>query len=204
MGTLTAISGGIGCGKSVVARIVSVLGYPVYDCDSRARALMDSDSAIKARIAREVCADAITADGSIDRKALAAAVFADENKLVKLNDIVHGAVKQDLLRWRDAVGDSDAFVETAILYESGLDRMVDRVGLVTAPEDLRIRRVMRRNGLDAAEVRARIEAQARTKVPEPHRNVITIVNDGVTPLLPQILRAGYTYIIFIVPNALRD
>lgn len=186
MGRLIAISGGIGSGKSVVSAIVGRLGYRVYDCDSRAKRLMDEDKSILQRLAADIDADAV-ADGRIDRRRLASVVFGDAGKLARLNEIVHGAVRADLALWVANGRCEPLFVETAILYQSGLDRMVDEVWDVTAPEALRVVRVMKRNGLTAAEVEARIESQT-VDVDKPHANVHKIVNDGESALLPQIER----------------
>ncbi|MCM1110484.1 MAG: dephospho-CoA kinase [Clostridium sp.] len=189
---LTAIAGGIGSGKSFVARIVASMGYPVYDCDSRAKQLMDHSDAIKRRIADEIDLESICRDGSIDRRRLSKVVFADAAALARLNGIVHGAVREDILRWvsgEETGGANRVFVETAILYESGLDRMVDDVWLVTAPEEVRVGRIVSRSGgaMTPSEARARIEAQRRTVTSTPHPHIELIPNDGVAPLLPRIL-----------------
>lgn len=182
---LIAVAGGIGSGKSVVCGILRAMGYPVYDCDSRAKAIMDSDSTIKERIACEICAEAICPDGSIDRKRLAQIVFADPAKLSTLNSAVHSAVIIDMKVWAESQQSSLAFVETAILYQSGIDRMVDAVWEVTAPESVRIERVMRRSGLSAEEAAARIEAQ-RFKPQNRHPKEYLIENGGEFSLLAQI------------------
>lgn len=185
MRRLIAISGGIGCGKSVVSAILGRLGYHVYDCDTRAKLLMDSSREIMNRLVNEIH-ESVVVDGHIDRKRLSQLVFSDTDKLARLNSIVHGEVKTDLLRWADRHGgDSLLFVETAILYQSGLDKMVDEVWEVVAPIALRIERVMRRNGCSAAEVESRIASQA-VDVESPHGTVHKIVNDGFTPLLPRV------------------
>lgn len=186
MKPLIAIAGGIGCGKSVVSHILSVLGYRVYDSDSRAKKLMDNDDAIKQAIARQISPDAITSAGQIDRKHLAAVVFADKEKLQRLNSIVHGAVKRDIAAWRERHPAEPLWVESAIIYESGISEMVDEVWEVTAPEDIRINRVVKRNGISPREVRLRIAAQA-VPVASPHEKVFTILNDDVQPVLPQVL-----------------
>lgn len=183
---LIAITGGIGCGKTVVSRIVGALGYDVYDCDSRAARIMDSDTAIKRLIAERVHPESLTADGRIDRKRLSEIVFGDYEALQRLNSIVHEAVRTDLSRWRAARAASTFFVETAILYQSGLDRMVDAVWEVDAPLDLRISRVMARNGVTREEVLARIASQDAFVPQVVHPSVSRIVNDGVEPLLPQV------------------
>lgn len=186
MKDIVAITGGIGAGKSVVSRVLRALGYPVYDCDSRAKALMDCDAAIKARLAGEIAREVIC-DGAIDRAALARIVFADSVKLAKLNAIVHEAVRLDITDLVSRQSSPRVFVETAILYQSGLNRMVDAEWRVTAPEQLRIERVMARNGLSAEAVRARIESQRFEPAPdEPRPALHELLNDGVTPLLPQI------------------
>lgn len=187
MNHLTAITGGIGSGKSVVCNVLRTLGYEVYDCDLRARAIMDGDEALKKRLADAFGNDIINEDGSLNRQALGTIVFNDPEKLEALNAMVHGDVKDDIVTWRTGHSkQTRLFIETAILYQSGLDKMVDDIWEVTAPEEIRIARVIARNNLTAAQVRARIAAQ-RFPVPAQHPPVRHIINDGHRPLLPQIL-----------------
>lgn len=182
--TLIALTGGIGSGKSVVARMLRAMGYEVYDCDSRAKAIMDADPAIRARIAAEVAPKAVAGD-MIDRRCLAEVVFSDPQALSRLNSIVHGAVRSDITSW--AASRAIAFVETAILYQSGIDRMVDQVWEVVAPMPLRLSRAMERDGASEQAVRARIDAQDSFVPDTLHPVCRQIVNDGVMPLLPQLL-----------------
>lgn len=184
MQSLIAVTGGIGSGKSVVCNVLRTLGYPVYDCDSQAKLLMDSDPEIKRRIAIEISPDAIDGDGNIDRRALAATVFTDGDKLKTLNSIVHSAVRSDLRAWH-AKQSGLCFVETAILYQSGLDREVEAVWEVATPIDLRITRVQKRSGLTPDEIRARIASQSFEPT-APHPITRPIINDGRTSLLQQI------------------
>lgn len=186
---IAAISGGIGSGKSTVAAILRASGFDVYDTDLAARRLMESDPQIHAAIAAQVDARAVEG-GRLDRRRLAEVVFADSRRLEALNAIVHGRVVDDFRQWVSCHADSPAlFVETALLYQSGLDRMVDAVWEVTAPEAVRIGRVIRRNGLTEAEVRARIDAQNAYVAGRRHPRELTIVNDGLRPLLPQVEQA---------------
>ena len=97
---IIAINGGIGSGKSVVSRIVTAMGYPVYDCDARARQLMDSSDEIKAAISADIHRACIK-DGLIDRAMLASIVFEDKEKLAILNSIVHGAVREHFASWAE-------------------------------------------------------------------------------------------------------
>ena len=183
---LIAISGGIGSGKSIVCRVLKALGYTVYDCDSEAKAIMDADASIKSMIAERIAPRAINPDGSINRPVLAAEVFASPHKLQALNSAVHGAVRADIARRAAECPAGIMFVETAILYPSGLDSMVDTVWEVTAPTPLRVRRVMKRNAFTENQVLDRIAVQDSYNPEHPHPSVHRLTNDDTTPLLPQI------------------
>lgn len=182
---LIAITGGIGSGKSVVSKILTSMGYCVYDCDKRAKSLMDASDDIKARISNEVLSDCVV-DGMIDRQRLAEKVFKDEQALTRLNEIVHSAVRNDLIDWSSNNTSKIQFVETAILYQSGLEKIVDKVWDVDAPLDLRIERVMSRNSMTREAVLSRITSQNNFIPRELHSDIVHIVNDGDIPLLPQI------------------
>ncbi|MCH5221807.1 MAG: dephospho-CoA kinase [Muribaculaceae bacterium] len=187
-----AITGGIGSGKSVVSKILRCLGFQVFDCDSEAKVLMDGDENIKKEIASTIDSQSIYLNGAINRKRLAEVVFNSPAKLEILNKIVHGAVRDRIEQWRRSIDAPVAFVETAILYQSGLNRSVDAEWRIVAPEELRILRVMRRNNANREEVKQRIESQqfdpSATDVQPP---LTEIVNDDATPLLPQILEKIY-------------
>lgn len=188
MRKLIAITGGIGCGKSVVAEILRALGRKVYDCDSRAKMLMDADDAMRRRIRDEISEATVDGTtGKIDRRKLASIVFSDSSKLEILNGIVHGSVRYDIIRWAASLPDETIFVETAILYQSGLDLIVDEVWNVTAPDDIRMVRVRHRDGLKAEDVTARMKSQSGYEPPRHHSRVFVIVNDGVEAILPQVL-----------------
>ena len=171
MTALVGIAGCIGAGKSVVSRILDAMGYPVYDCDSRAKAIMDKDP----RIHEQLC-----------RRLLAETVFNDPLALGRLNTIVHAAVEADVSRWVQQQGSHFTFVESAILYQCRLAGMVDAVIEVTAPVELRVSRVVKRSELSRRQILDRIASQ-----PAPtcrHAHTFEIVNDDVTPILPQIHR----------------
>lgn len=190
MCSVVAVTGGIGSGKSVICRMLQVMGFEIYDCDSRAREIMDSDMVMKRRIVAEITPDALDSCGNLRRKVIADVVFGSDEKLCRLNAIVHGAVKEDLARWISSRrGNGIMFVETAILYESGLDEMVDYVMEVTAPENLRIKRAMKRDSAEYRQIKARIEAQDAGRMSyaaRRHPRTEEIVNDGVHPVLPRL------------------
>ena len=179
---LIIIAGGIGTGKSVVSRVLRCMGRDVYDCDSRARWLMEHDAGLQQRLAKAF-GDDIYRDGVLDRKRLASIAFADEHALTTLNALVHPAVRDDIAAWAEA-RTGTAWLESAIARESGLDTIADEAWLVTAPLDVRLSRVMARDKATTEQVEARIRAQECTL---PWRCPVTeLPNDGLTPLLPHL------------------
>lgn len=182
---LVAITGGIGSGKSIVSRVLNIMGYRVYDCDSRAKALMQNSQTIHASLIANF-GNEIIENGKINSQQLAAIVFNTPEALQKLNAIVHPEVRNDIRNWANRHKDENIlFVETAILRESNMESMFDLVIKVTAPTEIRIARVMKRNAISQEEVQKRIENQSDT-----HFNKETIINnDNKTPIIKQILRA---------------
>lgn len=180
MNRLILVSGGIGAGKSVVCKALSAMDYQVYDCDSRAKALMDCDLTLCRNINDALspfCNSSLLDENFHLRRAeLASMVFSDPNALKVLNSIVHPAVLRNLYQWRQQRGGL-LFVESAIPAESGLRDVVDEEWVVEAPENLRIKRVEARSGLSPEQILARIEAQ-RSEWSHLHPVSRTIVNDG--------------------------
>ena len=182
---LVVITGGIGSGKSVVSAILRIMGYPVYDCDSRAKNLMNTNNDIKNDLISSFGVDCISEDGKINAQYISSIVFKDKTALLKINSIVHPRVKDDiLLEYLNNQG--VMFVETAILLQSNLLDIIDEVWLVDAPEKVRVKRVMLRNSMSADEVRRRIKSQSGQDY-STLKNLCPIINDGVSAILPQII-----------------
>ena len=187
---IIAITGGIGSGKSVVCQILNNYGYQIYNCDINAKTLMDNSISIKSALSNELSPTVINNDGSIYRKILSDIVFNDKDKLNILNKIVHFYVKEDIIQWikenTSNLPPSKLFIETAILYQSGINKIVDEVWEITASEETRINRVIKRNGLSRTEVISRIKSQAfiPSKI---HPKTKTIINDSNKPILPQLI-----------------
>ncbi len=187
MKKLIAVTGGIGCGKSVVCRIFELLGFHVYDCDSQAKKIMDNSPVIKQEIMTQIDR-AVVKNGIINRQALGEIVFNDSVALQRLNSIVHSAVKTDLYNWHRETSGDIHFVETAILYQSGINEMVDDIVEVVAPKELRIRRVMARNNMGREQVLERISSQS-SEQNRCNDKTIKIINDDNTSLICQVLFA---------------
>ncbi len=186
---LIAICGGIGSGKSVVSEILRSLGYEVYDCDSRAKQIMDTDLRIHERLCDEIHPQSVV-DGVIDRKLISEVVFRDSQALLRLNNIVHRAVKADIAQWATDKGTERGvkFVETAIPVSSGMVYMVDDVWEVTAPYRVRIERVKKRNGLSEEQIIARIKSQESESLNAiPHQKIINSPDCAILPQIHELL-----------------
>lgn len=152
------LTGGIGSGKSTVCAMLRERGVAVYSSDERAKELMNSDSTIKERIIARFGAESFE-DGVLNRAYLAQRVFASEEELAALNAIVHPRVMEDFEAWAESAEGEYVLLESAILFESGYDSKVDMVVAIMAPEDLRIERAMRRDGVTKEQVVERMRRQ---------------------------------------------
>jgi dephospho-CoA kinase len=155
------LTGNIGSGKSTVARLFTAAGVPVIDADQLAREVVLPGTEALAEIARRF-PGVVDAAGALDRKALAARVFADAGERAALNAIVHPRIAQVAAARAQALsakGFPFAVYEAALIVENGLQRGLDALILVTAPEELQLRRVMQRDGFSEEEARARIASQ---------------------------------------------
>lgn len=185
---LIGVTGGIGSGKSVVCRVCALKGIPVYDCDSRAKALMRTSDAVRTSLLDLIGEEVFLPDGSLDTVRLGSRLFSDMSLRLAVEGVVHEAVRQDISSWIETLDSPVAMIESAVLHTSRLDQLVDTVWLVQAPESLRVDRVMRRSPLTEAQVRARMECQQQEFDSLPGSKTRMVVNDGLSPLLPQINR----------------
>lgn len=162
------VTGGIGSGKSLVCSFLADMGVPVYDSDSRTKALYDKDQELLERIGKAVGADVTDAGGKLDRKALASVIFSDESRLEALEKVVHPAVLEDFRKWKSEIGssypeqDEIPFVvfESAIILAKPLFRTIaDCTLLVDAPVETRIQRACARDRAGRETVLGRMSRQ---------------------------------------------
>lgn len=170
----TAITGGIGSGKSYICHLLAERGIEVYDCDAGAKRLMRNSPQLKARLTELIGPDTYV-DGNLNKSVVATFLLASEENKQAINSIVHPAVIQDFydsgLEW----------MESAILFEAHLEHTVDRIVCVTAPEEVRVERIMARDNI----TRERALEWIRSQMPQEEaasRSDIVIVNDGKTPI----------------------
>lgn len=179
------LTGGIGSGKSTIARVFEVLGVPVFRADDAAKELMESDPAVRAALIARFGAG-IYRHGRLDRSALAAVIFRDDWARSDVNAIVHPAVREAFDAWAVRQRAPYVLLEAALMAENEGWRRFGRVVVVSCPEPERIRRVMLRDGATEEQVRARMRSQAS----EAERLAIAhhvIVADGTRLEIPQVL-----------------
>jgi dephospho-CoA kinase len=182
------ITGSIGSGKSLICRIFSTLGAPVYDADSHAKELMTTDGILMSGIRKEFGDLSYTGDGSLNRIYLAENVFHDVVKLERLNNLVHPRVAVDYGNWVEEHQHFPYVIkEAALLFEAGSYRMLDRIIVVHAPLELRIKRVLKRDPHRTVE---QIKAIVEKQMPDDEklkRADTIVVNDESELLIPQVL-----------------
>lgn len=181
---IIGLTGGIGSGKSTIAQGLRQMGYAVYDTDSEAKRLIVEDENVRTQMV-QLFGNEVYANGVYQTALVAQRVFTDRSLLAQLNAIVHPAVRADILRWatmqdspsfRKGLGVGICFVECAILYQAGFDALCDKVVAVTAPEEVRLARVLARDHSTIDKVRARMRAQEAER--DIERADIVINNDG--------------------------
>ena len=184
------ITGGIGVGKSVVALIFSKLEIPVYDADTRAKWLMTHHTQLIQEIKANFGEESYLKNGEINRRYLAEKVFIDKNNIQKMNSLVHPKVGEDTLAWVKEKEGKFPYIlkEAALLYESGGDKGLDKIIVVTAPIEVRIARIQKR---DPQRSKAEILGIINKQMPDEEkikRADFLIHNDGETLLIPQVLK----------------
>lgn len=185
MKKIIGITGGIGSGKSSVAKIIEESGYPVYYSDDRAKDLVNDDADLKIKIRELLGNDSYDENGRYNRSFVAQKVFTDPALLNKLNALIHPAVKKDFETWVESQKATFLFKETALLFELKLHQTCDRSLLITADDEIRINRVMSRDSKTAGQVQAIISRQ----MPEAEKitlaDFVIYNNEGFSELRAQ-------------------
>ncbi|MEQ9231899.1 MAG: dephospho-CoA kinase [Cyclobacteriaceae bacterium] len=185
---LVGITGGIGAGKSTIAKIFSILGIHIYDSDSRAKDLMVESDNIKSAL-RVLFGDESFVDGHLNRQLIAQKSFNEPKLLTQLNELVHPIVSEDFKTWVQSHSSEKYLIkEAALLFETGSYKQLDKVLLVTAPEDTRIKRVVSR---DSHRTEEDVRAIMAKQLPEEEKEALADVvlrNDDSGLMIPQVLK----------------
>lgn len=178
------ITGGIGSGKSVVSSLLVQAGIPVYVADDEGRTLSDTSPVIRKKMIT-LFGDSVYEGDKLDRKRLASLIFSDEELLKQVNHIIHPVIRKDFLKWTAGQKVKRCAMESAILYESGLDKDMDVVLMVYAPVELRLNRAMLRDGATEADIMKRMNRQMPDEFKRNQADFV-IINDDVQALIPQV------------------
>ena len=179
------LTGGIGAGKTYVSKIFQQMGIPIFNADEQAKKCMVEDANLKAAV-QLAFGESMYLKGVLQKDALAKIVFNNTEALAKLSALVHPIVKQKFEDWCTQQSTSIVIKEAAILFESGAHLGLDAVVSVSAPENLRIERVKKRDGSSVAQIQSRMSKQMSQAEKEELADFL-IVNDQVQLLLPQVL-----------------
>lgn len=184
---IVCITGGIGSGKSLVSKIIETLGYPVYCSDERAKQMYFHPE-IKLKVIDLLGTEAYINDYQINKKHIADKIFSDKHLLNQINEIIHNAVKDDFKNFLQKHQNSSLiFKESALIFEAQLQKNCDKIILVTAPTELRIQRVMKRDNISKEEVLNRMKHQLDDSIKISQSDYV-IQNDEQHSLLVQVFR----------------
>ena len=178
------LTGGIGSGKSTVSRLFETMGIPIYTADTESKKLIDTSPHIRKQLT-DVFGPQLYKNGKVDKAMLASLIFGNEENLHYANSVIHPAVFDDFRHWAEQQTQAFVVVESAILFDSGFYKSVDITVNVTAPLEIRIRRVEERDKVSRKSIEERINSQ----MSEDERNRLsdyTIFNDERHALLPQV------------------
>ena len=179
------LTGGMGSGKTTVAKIFELLGIPVYYADDAAKRIMNEDEELKTAIQKQFGKEAYDS-GELNRAYLSAKVFTDPLQLEILNSLVHPATIRDAAKWMTQQKTSYTIKEAALIFESGSAELLDYVIGVYAPSQLRIKRTMERNHLGYDEVKQRMDKQLDENMKMKLCDFV-IYNDEEHLLIPQVM-----------------
>lgn len=181
------ITGGIGSGKTTVAKIFSILGIPIYYADERAKWLMAHHEPLKAEISNAFGKDSYTENGDLNRSYLAAEVFGNPEKTKLINKLVHPAVKEDFENWMKQQNAPYVLKEAALLFETGSAKELDYIVTVSSPLKIRFNRILQR---DPHRSEAQINAIIDQQLPDEEKikqSDFVIKNIDNKLLIPQVL-----------------
>lgn len=190
------ITGGIGSGKSMVCKIFGCLGIPVYDADSRAKSIMTTDGILVEQIKKEFGSLSYDVDGGLNRSFLSSAVFGNAEKLKKLNELVHPRVALDGDQWTaEQIGKKYVVREAALLFESGSYKKMDKIIVVTAPEPLRVKRVLVRDKQRTEEEVLKIIRNQMKEEEKVKKADFVLRNDETELLVPQVINLHQKFLM---------
>jgi dephospho-CoA kinase len=184
---IVGLTGNLGSGKSLIAKIFRILAVPVYNADDVSKTFL-TDKIVREKIRNTFGQGVFTNTNEVDRKALGKIVFSDSRALLNLNAILHPLVREDFSTWCTSHKEKPYIIqEAAIIYESGLKDEYDKIIHVSCPEGLAVERAMHRDNTEREEVLKRMQFQWRDEIKASLADYI-LLNDGSELVIPQVLK----------------
>lgn len=181
------ITGGIGSGKSTVCKLFELIGIPIFEADSWAKKLTNTHPQIRKELIRLYGKDIYSPTGTIDRKKLASIIFNDQIQLQKVNNLIHPVVRDEFRAWSEMQKTPYVIHEAAILFESGVYKMMDYNILVSAPKTLRVERIVHRDHTTTEQINERMEKQWSDKQKRKLADT-EIKNDNTELIIPRVIK----------------
>lgn len=186
---IIGLTGSIASGKSTVSKMLEQKGYPIVDADIVARQVVEPGTDTLKEIEKLFGSEVIKADGSMDREKVAALIFTDPAQRKRLNDIIHPAIRTEMLRQKNefiAAGHQTVVMDIPLLFESKLQHFVDKILVVSVTEENQLARLMERNGLNEKDARSRIASQLPMFVKEEGADAVIYNNGSVDEAARQL------------------
>lgn len=182
-----AVTGGIGSGKTIVCKVFELLGVPVFYADFEAKRVMSQNPEVKENLISHFGSDIYLPNGDIHRKKLSDIIFNDEIALQKVNNIVHPAVRYEFEKWSENQSYHYVIQEAALIFESKMENMFDKIITVYAPEEIKVARVMKRDNVSSKNIMERMRNQLSDDY-KVTKSDFSILNDDSQMIIPQIIK----------------
>lgn len=187
---IIGLTGSIASGKSTVSNMLKALGYPIIDADIVARIVVEKGTETLEMITEVFGQEVISEDGSLNREKLGGIIFSDPSKRKRLNDIIHPAIRAEMLRQKEQLltdGHPTIIMDIPLLFESKLQSYVEKILVVTVTEETQLERLMARNNFTLEDAKARIQSQLPLSIKEKEADAV-IYNNGTLESTEQQLK----------------
>lgn len=188
---IIGLTGSIASGKSTISAMLKELGFPIIDADLVARSVVESGTKTLQEIERVFGHEVINSNGTLNRESLGNLIFNDPQKRKQLNELIHPAIRTEMLRSRDEIlqsGEKNIVMDIPLLFESKLQHFVDKILVVSVTEEIQLQRLMKRNSLSIEEAKTRIQSQLPISEKEKGADAIIYNNESIEKSKDQLMR----------------
>lgn len=188
---IIGLTGSIASGKSTISAMLKELGFPIIDADLVARSVVEPGTKTLQEIERVFGHEVINSNGTLNRESLGNLIFNDPQKRKQLNELIHPAIRTEMLRNRDEVlqsGEKNMVMDIPLLFESKLQHFVDKILVVSVTEEIQLQRLMKRNSLSIEEAKTRIQSQLPISEKEKGADAIIYNNESIVKSKDQLMR----------------